>query len=146
MTLHIRDGGTWKSAFPYVRDGGVWKQPEVYVRDGGTWKLVHSPVSVSVSPTSRFASGSNSDYNFPACTVTVSDGTATSYNWYFTNVSLGSWSVWSGQGTASAAARCLTTDQGLNTADFKCDVVVNGQTYTVTVPHSYSYESGTPDS
>jgi hypothetical protein len=39
MTLHIKDGGTWKSATGYVKDGGTWKQFIGYVKDAGTWKI-----------------------------------------------------------------------------------------------------------
>ncbi len=39
MTIHVKDGGTWKEASLYVRDGGVWKAVnEGYVKDAGTWK------------------------------------------------------------------------------------------------------------
>lgn len=141
MTFNIRDGGTWKTASPYVRDGGVWKQPEVYVRDGGTWKLVHSPVSVSVSPSSRSWSAFADNYTFPACTVSVSGGTATSYTWGFTDQFGGTWAISSGQNTVSAAAR-VTAVSSMATATLYCDVVVNGQTYRVNVPHDYSNLNG----
>jgi Fibronectin type III domain/Siphovirus protein of unknown function (DUF859) len=35
--VRIRDGGTWKTAVPYIRTGGVWKMAVPYVRSGGVW-------------------------------------------------------------------------------------------------------------
>lgn len=142
MTLHVRDGGVWKQAVPYVRDGGVWKPAQLYVRDAGVWKLVAGgptgPVSVSINPTSGNAIGDTAGNTFPACTVTVTGGAASSYTWGFTSIAGGAWTVNSGQGTATAAPRVASVNFGSSvTATFYCDVVVSGMTYRVTAPHEY---------
>lgn len=36
--MSVRDGGTWKTANPYVKDGGIWKPATPHVKDGGIWK------------------------------------------------------------------------------------------------------------
>lgn len=40
MTLHVKDGGTWKEVTNlYVKDGGSWKEvTSGQVKDGGSWK------------------------------------------------------------------------------------------------------------
>lgn len=40
MTLHVKDGGTWKQAQEvFVKDGGTWKAcNDVLIKDAGTWK------------------------------------------------------------------------------------------------------------
>jgi hypothetical protein len=136
MTFHINDGGTWKTPEVWLNDAGTWKRPEVWVNDAGTWKLVASPVSVSISPAFRDASGSTSSFTFPSCTVTVTGGTATAYSWGFLFPSGGTWSVASGQGLSSATARVTSVIDSAS-ADFYCDVTVGGQVYRVSVPHSY---------
>ncbi|MHC4157202.1 MAG: hypothetical protein ACYST6_20130 [Planctomycetota bacterium] len=51
MTLHVKDGGTWKSAELHVKDGGTWKPVTGSVRDAGTWKEFVSGLTVSPSST-----------------------------------------------------------------------------------------------
>lgn len=143
MTLSIRDNGAWKTATPQVRDNGTWKPAAVYVRDNGTWKLVHSPVTLSISPTSRTDTGTLSLHTFASFTVSVSGGTPTSYTWGFLNDLNGSWTVQSGQGTATAAPKVAEAiDASPYTADFYCDVVVDGTTYRATAPCSYTNTRG----
>jgi hypothetical protein len=50
MTIHVRDGGTWKQvSVPSVRDGGTWKNlSEGWVRDGGVWKKFYPSVAASL--------------------------------------------------------------------------------------------------
>jgi hypothetical protein len=36
--MSVRDGGTWKTASPYVNDGGIWKPATPNIKDGGIWK------------------------------------------------------------------------------------------------------------
>lgn len=40
MTLHVKDGGTWKEVTNlYVKDAGSWKEvTSGQVKDGGSWK------------------------------------------------------------------------------------------------------------
>lgn len=147
MTLHMKDGGSWKTATPYVREGGVWKAPAVYVKDAGVWKLVHSPVSVSINPTQIDASDATFGHVFNAVTANIQGGSATSYTWSFINVAGGVWSLQSGQGTATVFPQVGAVGQfELATATLKCDMVINGQTYTVTCALSYYNEgNGLPE-
>lgn len=141
--MNVNDGGTWKSAIPHVNDAGTWKAvKEVWVNDGGTWKQAFISVVVTPAPTSQSASGTASARTFAAVTVTVTGGTATSYNWGF-SAAEHSWSVISGQGTATATPRLLASGGGdVASATFWCDVVVGGQTFRANVPLSYTNTSG----
>lgn len=137
MSLHINDGGTWKTAEFWLNDQGTWKRPQVWVNDLGTWKIVETPTTaVSISPVSRSESTTNTSFTFASCVVTVTGGTATSYTWGFTNAAGGTWTVNSGQGGAAASAR-VTGALDTATADFYCDVVVGGQTFRVSSSHEY---------
>jgi len=49
VTMHVRDGGVWKTATPEVKNGGVWKPHAGYVKDGGVWKVYHASVSYAMS-------------------------------------------------------------------------------------------------
>ena len=96
------------------------------------------PVSVAMSPTSQSLSGITTSKTFPSESVTVTNGTASSYNWYFTGASGGTFTINAGQGTAAANARVTgVAAPGTATATLKCDVVVNGVTYTASASLSY---------
>lgn len=141
MPFHVNDGGTWKTPEVWMNDQGTWKRPEVWVNDQGTWKLAASPVAISITPSSQTADGVTALFVFPPCTVLVTGGTASAYSWGFTLPSGGTWTVASGQGTASAAARVdSVVDSAF--AEFFCDVTVSGQTYRVTAAHSYTNVGG----
>lgn len=98
-------------------------------------------VSLAVAPTSRTLSAPSSSQTFASCTVTatVTGGSVTSYTWSCDNQTDGTWTVNSGQGTATAAAR-VTGVSGGNVAlcDFTCNVLVAGVNYPITVPHSFT--------
>ena len=142
MTLHMKDGGSWKTATPYVRDGGAWKAPAVYVKDAGVWKLVHSPVSVSISPPWISDSNTSASWIFGYVNAIVTGGTATSYTWYLQDQTGGFWSINAGQGTSSCqVAIDFAPSFELCTATLLCDVVVNGQTYTISCNLSYQNTS-----
>ena len=51
MTLHVKDGGTWKEASElHAKDGGTWKQvTNGYVKDGGSWKEFLAPSAPAYS-------------------------------------------------------------------------------------------------
>jgi hypothetical protein len=44
MSLHIKDGGSWRSVDqPFVNVGGTWKTVrEVHTKHGGTWRNIHT--------------------------------------------------------------------------------------------------------
>lgn len=88
MTLHVNDGGTWKSGTPYANDAGTWKAvKEGWVNDAGTWKQFYA--SVTYTP----ADGSY--------------GVDTTVNAGFYTISASAPVVWTwskvGQGTATVA-------------------------------------------
>lgn len=140
MPIHVKDGGVWKEAVAFVKDGGVWKQANLSVRDAGTWKAA-TAVEVSCLPTFQSETFGSSSRTFSAVTVLVEGGTASSYNWYFTGATGGSFSIFSGQGTSSAQPRVTGVSSGA-LATLKCDVVVNGQTYTVSCDLSFTNGGG----
>lgn len=101
-------------------------------------RAASGPVSVSISPVSQTESGLTNAYTMNSCAVTVTNGTASSYTWYFANQLGGTWAINAGQGTATATPRVTgVLPSTIAYADFKCDVVVNGVTYTVTCALSY---------
>jgi len=78
VTLSVNDGGTWKSASPWVNDGGTWKSVlEVWVNDGGVWK--QSYVSVTFTPAN---SGTYSASGYQTASYTISCSQAAT--WTFT--------------------------------------------------------------
>ncbi len=44
MSLHIKDGGSWRTVDqPFVNVGGTWKTVrEVHIKHGGTWRNIHT--------------------------------------------------------------------------------------------------------
>jgi hypothetical protein len=103
------------------------------------------PVTVSISPTSQSLYWGTKNVavagrNFGSESVTVTGGTATSYNWYFTGTSGGTWSIYSGQGTAACVPRVADAPDSMGAATLKCDVVINGVTYTVSAALDYIIE------
>lgn len=44
MSLHIKDGGSWRTVDqPFVNVGGTWKTvKEVHTKHGGTWRKIHT--------------------------------------------------------------------------------------------------------
>lgn len=101
--------------------------------------LVSGPaVALSISPENQGASGFSSSWNFPACTVTVTGGIPSTIVWSFQNVDVGTWSVLSGQGTLTAAARVQSVPPGEQASgDFVCTVTVGGLPYVISCAHSF---------
>ena len=101
-------------------------------------KLVPA-ITVSIAPASQSLSGSVSSQTFNNEVITVTGGTPSSYTWGFISPTGGSWTINSGQGTASAAARVTTVVAGeVADATLYCDVVINGVTYRRTAQLTYS--------
>ena len=98
--------------------------------------LAANSVVVTAAPTSQSASDLPSSHVFSSVIVTVIGGTASSYTWSFTNILGGSWSLFSGAGTAIATPQVASV-AGIATATLVCDVVVNGITYSVSCALSY---------
>lgn len=101
--------------------------------------------TVTISPTSQSLYWSSKNVgvlgrNFGSESVTVTGGTPTSYNWYFTATSGGTWSIYSGQGTAACVPRVADAPSSMGAATLKCDVVINGVTYTVSALLDYTLE------
>ena len=87
-------------------------------------------VTVTILPTSISDSAAAYNHTFAACTVTTTGGTPSSWLWTNEAPDIGVWSVNSGQGTASAAARVAgvsgTTEASCT---FQCATTVNGVVY-----------------
>lgn len=51
MTLHVNDGGTWRTIQGvYVNDGGTWREiQEIYVNDAGTWRSVYQGITIGLT-------------------------------------------------------------------------------------------------
>lgn len=106
-------------------------------------KVTVAAPSVSISPASQSKLFTTLDTgevtkNFSSESVSVSGGTPTSYNWYLESTSGGTWAIGSGQGTAVAIARVTDWADSVGSATLKCDVVVDGVTYTVSASLSYT--------
>jgi hypothetical protein len=53
MTMHVRDGGIWKTTNPRIKDASTWKQVQKgSVREGGVWKEFFSNASYLINLTS----------------------------------------------------------------------------------------------
>ena len=65
MTLHVKDGGTWKEVTGlYVKDGGTWKEAtNAYVKDAGSWKEFKAP-----------AGGGGGGYTYTVAASSLSGG------------------------------------------------------------------------
>ena len=140
MPFHLNDGGTWKEPEFWLNDQGTWKRPEVWVNDNGVWKLVAAPVTLTITLNPDFQNliGTTTARNFLATTANVTGGTATAFVWGFSSASAGSFTIASGQGTATAIPRVSNVLPGsLATATLFCDVTVGGQVYRRTAPLSY---------
>lgn len=50
MTLHVKDGGTFKTATPHVKTGGIWKAVQAgYVKDAGVWKQFFTALNAAIN-------------------------------------------------------------------------------------------------
>lgn len=95
-------------------------------------------VFVSCSPTTISHSSTASSWTFSSVSVSVTNGTASSYTWSFSSQTNGTFSVISGAGTSAATAQVTSVGPGpAATANFNCAVVVNGVTYNVTCTLSH---------
>lgn len=87
-------------------------------------------VTISIAPTDRFDGGFANSWVFPSFTASVSGGVASAYSWSFRNTDGGSWSVFSGQGGASASPWVQAIpDGGYVQTEFVCTVTVSGVNY-----------------
>lgn len=125
MTVSVNDGGTWKSASPYVNDAGTWKLvKEVWVNDAGTWKLA-SGVTFSQAPGSySVATGVNGG----SFTVTASKAVT----WTYTK----SLSVTASQGSGVSSGGITFSVARLGSGTVSLSVVDNGITYSWDVSFS----------
>lgn len=95
-------------------------------------------VGVSISPTSISDHSAASSWTFGSVTVTVLNGTASSYTWSFSGENFGTYAITSGAGTATATAHVDVSFGSNTTANMDCAVVVNGITYNKTCALSYT--------
>lgn len=138
MSLNINVGGTWKTPTPWINVGGTWKKPSaIWANVAGVWKAVWSAMTAALSTYSRYASGASTTFQFPAvtCSVSGNQGSVT-YSWSVVDGGPGdgSWSIYSGQGTASASAIMDGGSPGGQQLGYlTCTVTADGQSITTGV-------------
>ena len=83
MSLHIKDGGSWRTVDqPFVNVGGTWKTVrEVHIKHGGTWRNIHT------TPYTEYNLGSyvldlNLGYG-DSSTYTIPTGQGIAYIWIY---------------------------------------------------------------
>lgn len=96
--------------------------------------------SLSITPTSQTLSGTPNSQTFGAEVVTASSGTPSSYVWSLQDIAgSGTWSIVSGQGTASCVAKVTGTNPSTtNRATLQCVVTIGGGTVTLDAPLIYN--------
>jgi hypothetical protein len=87
-------------------------------------------ITVTVSPDGVFEGGFANSWVFAGLTATVTGGSPSAYVWSFRNATGGSWSVFGGQGTASASPRVTSIPNGGDVqVEFVCTATVSGVDY-----------------
>jgi len=129
VTLHVNDGGTWKSATPWVNDGGTWKPvQEVWVNNGGTWVRAYSAVTFTPPAGSYEAEGYYQVQYTLACSLATT--------WTFSLPSGVTASVANG-GSATAVSFTLTSGSAskplARTVQFAVTGTANGVTANFTI-------------
>lgn len=96
--------------------------------------------SLSIAPTSQTLASATGSQTFAAEVVTASDGTPSSYVWSLQDIAgSGTWSIVSGQGTASCVAKVVGTNPSTtNRATLQCVVTIEGGTVTLDAPLIYN--------
>jgi hypothetical protein len=106
MTTHVNDGGTWKSASPYVKDGATWKPVlEVWVKDGTVWKQAYASLTFTPDAGTYSASG------FETASYTISCSQAATWTWTKSGDSHCSASLASGGSATSITFTCNAYQQ-----------------------------------
>ena len=141
MPLTIKTGNAWKTASPLVKTGGAWRPAVFWVRTGGVWKQVS--LTTSISPPKQNASFAGNNHLFAPVTVSVSGGSPSSFSWGFLSASGGSFTLDSGQGTASVRARVSSVPaQSIAEAVLYCDMVAGPTTRRLTATVRFTNTSG----
>lgn len=134
MSFGINVGGVWKQASPRINVGGVWKTPQaIYANVAGVWKQVWSALSAALSSYSMTLMAAATATTFASNTCSVSGNTgAPTYSWTLTNTGgVGTFSILSGQGTATVSVRVTGVSAGFTaTATLTCTVSADGNTAT----------------
>lgn len=104
-------------------------------------------VVVTATPSSQDGSGFGRTFLFPSpVVINVTGGSPSAYTWSFRNVVGGGWSVFSGQGTATATAQVTGIPTGGEVfAELACAVTVSGVDYVASCQLGY-VNIGTPPS
>lgn len=131
---------------------GAWSALSIETEEGATGLSISMALgaaqglATSIAPASQSDSGTSTSYVFSAVTFTIGAGEASSYTWSFNGLTgSGGWTVISGQGTETATAEVTDATSGqTSTANMQCSAVVNGITYTLSVPLSYECEAFSP--
>lgn len=121
-------------------DSGTPTDPDGTTNPGGGTPDPNVSVSINPSGTSTTSSAPSADRSF---TVSVNGGTATSFNW---GLDSGSGQIVSGQFSPNATLRVYDVDGGTQTgssAQFFCDVTIDGVMYRVFCTMFHNNSGGT---
>lgn len=142
MPFHVKHSGAWKVPEISVKHSGSWKPAEYWVKQSGTWKLVQPIAEAEVTPTSKTATQNSSSHTFAGNIVGTVSRSGASVSWDFVDTSGGTWSIATGQNTATVTIRVTgvsTFVPALATLRFKA--VFGSNTYIASIPVSYSNEA-----
>ena len=129
--IHVRTGGSWRTATAFVRHGGAWvRASQVSARSGGAWHETGVlPLVAVASPTTLSASRVGpGEVSMGSATCTVTGGVAPyTYNWQ-------RMAGYGGMGATASTAATSTfsggaSNAGTYSAQFTCTVTdARGQT------------------
>lgn len=88
---------------------------------------------VLIDPDNQVSSSTTGLRIFAPTTVSASAGTITFYNWFFLYIDGGSWTIDSGQGTATCTPKVTGVLSGFSaSATLACAVTIDGVNYIAT--------------
>lgn len=136
LTALSRNSGETSATITWGSAPGVGQHCSLAIEIAGP-----GSVSTEISPKLDANSGTLGSYTFVPFGITVNGGTPSSYNWYFTSATGGTFTINAGQGTNQATPRVTgVADPGSASAVLWCDVVVGGVTYSQRINSFLSYD------
>lgn len=95
--------------------------------------------TLTIAPSSQTSAGTTTTYTFAAEVVTVVGGSSPSYVWSVSGGVIGTWSILSGQGTASCVFRVQNMSPGFDdSATASCTVTSAGVSKTISAQLNYT--------
>ncbi len=135
--VKVWNGSAWTNATPKVWNGSAWTPLLAgKVWNGSAWVNFYTGVSVSISPESTTTSGGS--FNQSSFTLVITGGTPSSYNWYITAESGDGFYTIIGSHTIDSFTLRVDVNSVSYRADFACDVVIDGVTYTASAYKEHS--------